>query len=94
MRNKLPKIIKKHETGIINLDDEAGEGTHWVAYVKHDKNIIYFDSFGNLRPPSEVITYFLSDGSRNNVKYNYDKYQSFKAFTCGQLCLQFIYNNV
>lgn len=94
MRNKLPKKIKKYETGIINLDNNMGEGTHWTAYVKDNKHIDYFDSFGNLRPPIEVISYFFSDGSRNKIKYNYDKYQSYNSFTCGQLCLRFIYNNV
>lgn len=93
MRDKLPKRIKKFETGIINLDDNQGEGTHWVAYVKHNNIIKYFDSYGNLRPPKEVTSYFFSDGSRNNVNYNYDKYQSFNTVICGQLCLQFIYNN-
>lgn len=93
MRNKLPKKIKKHESGIINLDDHLGKGTHWTAYVKNNKIINYFDSFGNLRPPTEVITYFYSDGSKNNIKYNYNKYQSFNATTCGHLSLQFIYNN-
>ena len=94
MRNNLPKKIKIYETGIINLDNNDGEGTHWTAYIKNKKNINYFDSFGNLRPPKEVISYFVSDGSRNNIKYNYDKHQSFNAFTCGHLCLQFIYKNV
>jgi len=93
MRNKLPKKIKKNETGIINLDNESGEGTHWTAYVKKRKNIIYFDSFGNLKPPKESISYFLSDDSKNIIKYNYNKYQSFNTTNCGQLCLQFIYNN-
>lgn len=94
MRNKLPKKIHKYETGIINLDGYNGEGTHWTAYVKHNKHINYFDSFGNLRPPKEVISYFLSDGSKNIIQYNYTQYQSFNSFICGQLALQFIYNNV
>lgn len=94
MRNKLPSKIRKYETGVINLDDDVGEGTHWTAYIKNNKHIDYFDSFGNLRPPIEVISYFFSDGSKNTIKYNYDKYQSFNDFRCGQLSLQFIYNNV
>lgn len=94
MRNTLPVKIKQYETGIINLDNNKGDGTHWTAYIKNNKNINYFDSFGNLRPPTEVISYFFSDGSKNNIIYNYDKYQSFNSFTCGQLSLQFIYNNV
>lgn len=93
MRTNLPTRINKCESGIINLDDDNGEGTHWTAYIKNNKQINYFDSFGNLRPPKEVIAYFFSDGGRNKVNYNYDRQQSFRSFTCGQLCLRFIYNN-
>lgn len=93
MRNKLPKKINKVETGIINLDNSDGLGTHWTAYVKNNKNIIYFDSFGNLRPPKELITYFFSDGGINKVIYNHDSYQSYDSSNCGQLCLLFLYKN-
>lgn len=92
MRDTLPKKIKKNESGIINLDTDDGEGTHWVAYTKKNKEIIYFDSYGNLRPPEELIKYFLSDGSLNTIKYNYDSVQNYKSFICGHLCLFFLYN--
>jgi hypothetical protein len=93
MRNKLPKKIKSVESGIINLDDSKGVGTHWTAYIKKKNQIIYFDSYGNLRPPTELITYFLSDKNNNVINYNYHKYQTFDATNCGQLCLKFLYNN-
>jgi hypothetical protein len=57
MRNGLPKRIKSKETGIINLDDKNGPGTHWTAYIKLKSEILYFDSMGNLLPPREVIHY-------------------------------------
>lgn len=94
MLNSLPKKIKKRESGIINLDDELGEGTHWVSYVKKDENIVYFDSYGNLRPPLEVIKYFLSDGSRNNITYNYDRLQNYSSYNCGHLVLKFLYSSM
>lgn len=93
MRDNLPKKIKQYESGIINLDRSVGEGTHWTAYIKQNKNIVYFDSFGNLPPPMELITYFFSDGSQNKIVYNHDRYQSFDSFNCGHLCLKFLYNN-
>ena len=36
-----------HKRGccIINLDDEVGNGTHWVATDIKGKKILYFDSF-------------------------------------------------
>jgi hypothetical protein len=94
MRNKLPKTIKKNESAIINLDDFNGEGSHWTAYVKKGKHITYFDSFGNLRPPLELIRYFHSDGIQNIIKYNHNKYQSYKESNCGHLCLEFLYKNM
>lgn len=55
MRNNLPKKPWKNETAVINLDEESGPGTHWVAYSKKNNIVFYFDSFGNLRPPNEII---------------------------------------
>lgn len=94
MRNELPKKINNIEYGIINLDDSKGEGSHWTAYVKQGKMIKYFDSFGNLRPPMELISYFYSDGKNNLVKYNHNRYQKYDKTNCGQLCLQFLYKNI
>ena len=47
-----------HETGscIINLDDEIGLGTHWVATYITGNFIYYFDSF-SLPPPQEFVYY-------------------------------------
>jgi len=52
----------RNESGIVNLDDARGSGTHWVAYAKRGDYVIYFDSFGNLRPPKELVRCF-----RNSV---------------------------
>ena len=58
MKNKLP-IQGPHETesAIVNLDNSNGPGTHWVAYGKTKRNVVYFDSFGDLPPPIELIHY-------------------------------------
>lgn len=89
MRNRLPKKPWKSECGIINLDVSSGPGTHWVAYKKKGRNVDYFDSFGNLQPPQEVINY-LGD----NLTYNYTTYQGFDSVICGHLCLKFLYNYI
>lgn len=75
-----------NETGIINLDDSTSSGTHWVAYIKKNNNAEYFDSFGNLKPPLELVKYL---GVRS-VKYNYKRYQDYNTFNCGHLCLKFL----
>ena len=87
MKNLLPPKPWKNESGIINLDSSSGPGTHWVAYRKRGSRVQYFDSFGNLRPPKEVINYFR--GSK--IYYNYEKHQKYNTFSCGHLCLKFIH---
>lgn len=76
------------ESGIVNLDTNAGVGTHWVAYYKNGDTVQYFDSFGNLRPPSEVLAYFKTC---KQVVYNHCAFQSFSdTYNCGHLCLKFL----
>lgn len=61
MRDNLPKSPKRNECAIINLDSVNGLGTHWVSYCKLNNIAYYFDSFGNLPPPKELIEYLSSD---------------------------------
>lgn len=86
MLDELPLKPYRIECGIVNLDRSIGSGTHWVAYYKNGYDIEYFDSYGNLRPPREIITYL-----GKNVKYNYTKYQKDDTVVCGHLCLKFLY---
>lgn len=90
MRDALPVRPRKYETAIVNLDNSQGPGTHWVCYKKHEDTVYYFDSFGNLRPPSELVRYF---GSSARIKYNYCRKQGFDSVQCGRLCLQFLSSN-
>lgn len=64
-------------------------GTHWTALVKNDKTAYYFDSFGNLAPPLEVIAYL---GPDINIFYNVKRYQKYGTTICGHLCLKFLYD--
>lgn len=89
MRNNLPKRCRKHECGVINLDDEDGPGTHWVSYYKkNNEKCYYFDSFGDLQPFREFIDYV---GNKCKILYNYKRLQSFNTIICGHLCLRFLY---
>lgn len=89
MRDDLPTQSLDNECAIINLDDINGPGTHWVAYYKKGRYAYYFDSFGNLRPPLELINYL---GSETKILYNYKKYQNYDTVICGHLCIRFLYN--
>lgn len=89
MRDNLPKSgPKKNECMIINHDSVENPGTHWTSYVKTDKNVYYFDSYGKLPPPLELMNYL---GSGCNIYCNYKRFQKFGTVICGHLCLQFLY---
>lgn len=86
MRNTLPRTISPapYERGIVNLDID--EGTHWCAYRKNKNVVTWFDSFGSIPPPKEVLKYFRG----NDIIYNHDAFQSYNTYTCGHLCLLFL----
>ena len=52
-RNNLPKKIKDG-TYVINLDEYADVGTHWIALFCNRNEIVYFDSFGVEHVPEEI----------------------------------------
>lgn len=89
MRDTLPKKPRPYETAIVNLDSHQGAGTHWVCYKKRGNNVYYFDSFGDLRPPAELVEYL---GPSANIVYNYKRQQGFDSVICGHLCLKFLTN--
>lgn len=93
MIDELPATLhRKRETGVVNLDSSKGRGTHWVAYAIKNNLIYYFDSFGNLKPPKQLIRYFQRGGTRDKrILYNYDTFQKYDTVICGQLCLEFLY---
>lgn len=67
MRDTLPSKPNRKECAIINLDSVNGNGTHWVAFFKIIDKEYYFDSFGDLPPPTELIDYF---GNASKKFYN------------------------
>lgn len=89
MRTALPiSGIRLNESGIVNLDSADGPGTHWVAYAKRGNRVVYFDSFGNLQPPKELVQYFGKFVTK--IEFNRTSYQNYNQSICGQLCLQFL----
>jgi len=80
LRDTLPKKPKRHECGIMNLEDSSGNGTHWVMWFKNDKKW-YFDSFG-LPPPTALNKYLDGD-----VFYPTEQIQPKQQVFCGHLSL-------
>lgn len=87
MRNELPSKPLFKECGIVNLDNSDGIGTHWVAYKKNNKQVMYYDPFGDLRPPIEIAKYFKTC----DIFYNFEREQAYNTYICGHLCLKFLY---
>ena len=76
------------EGGIINLSRSDEDGTHWTAWFKHPQRYVcYYDSYGDLPPPPEFVTYL----SNYDIYYNVGREQEFNSVICGQLCLCFLF---
>lgn len=89
MRDNLPKRANKIECLILNHDSVKNQGTHWTAVVKVANKAYYFDSFGKLPPPFELIKYL---GQSTQLQINSDRYQEYNSVLCGHLCLKFLHD--
>lgn len=90
MRDTLLKNKKKmsaRECWILNHGTSRTDGTHWTALAKYYGTAFYFDSFGKLPPPFEVINYL---GKNVKLFYNAKQYQNYGSVICGHLCLRFL----
>ena len=79
-----------HSTGscIITLDDEIGNGTHWVATDIKGKKVVYFDSF-SMPPPVEFVQYAKRIGKQ--IIFNSGHaIQDLRSVRCGYYCLYFL----
>ena len=56
-RNNLPKKIKDGAY-VINLDQYADVGTHWIALFCSRNEIVYFNIFGAEHIPEEIKEFF------------------------------------
>ena len=85
-RNNLPKNIKDGGY-IINLDEYADVGPHWIAlFCKKKNDIVCFDSFG-VEYISEEIKEFIKNKS---IKANIFRIQEDNSIICGYFCIGFI----
>ena len=61
-----------------------------IGWLTINNKKIYFDSFGNVKPPIELQKYF----GEGKINYNYRNYQDFDTFICEHLCLKFLCNQL
>ena len=62
-RNNLPKQIKDGAY-VINPEEYADVGTHWIALFCNRSEIVYFDSFGVEHFPEEIKEFI---GNKNII---------------------------
>ena len=92
-RNNLPKKIKDGAY-IINLDEYANVGTHWIALFCKKNETVYFDSFGVEHIPEEIkeiIGRPSSSASQNKkTKPNIFRLKENNSIMCSYFCIGFM----
>ena len=81
-------LLKKIKDGayVINLDEYADVGTHWIALFCNRNEIVYFDSFGVEHVPEEIKEFI----GNKNIKANIFRVQANDSVMCGYFCIGFI----
>ena len=64
--NNLPLKIKD-EAYVINLDEYADVGTHWIALFCNRNEIVYFNSFGVEHVPEEIKEFVRNKNIKANI---------------------------
>ena len=83
--NNLPKTIKDGEY-VINLDEYADVGTHWIALFSNRSEIIHFDSFCVEHVPEEIKEFVRN----KNIIVNIFQVQANNSVMCGYFGIRFI----
>ena len=83
--NNLPKTIKDGEY-VINLDEYADVGTHWIALFSSRSEIIHFDSFCVEHVPEEIKEFVRN----KNIIVNIFQVQANNSVMCGYFGIRFI----
>ena len=82
----MPKTIK-NGAYVINLDEYADVGTHWIALYVKNNEAIYFDSFGVEYVPQEIKRFI----GYKNTKANIFRIQADNSIMCGYICIGFMH---
>ena len=81
----MPKKIND-ETYVINFDEYADAGTHWIALFCNRSAIVYFDSFGVEHVPEEIKKIV----GNENITANIFRVQANNSVKCVYFCIGFI----
>ena len=83
--NNLPLKIKDGAY-VVNLDEYADVGTHWIALFYNRSEIVYFDSVGVEHIPEEIKEFV----ENKNIIANFFRVQANSSVMCGYFCIGFI----
>ena len=80
--------LKQEKNGayLVNLDEYADVGTHWIALYAKNIKIIYFDSFGVEHVPKEIKKFI----GHKNIKTDIFRVQTINSIIRGYFCIGFI----
>ena len=81
----MPKLIK-NGAYVINLDEYADVGTHWIALYVKNNEVIYFDSFGLEHVPKEILKII----GNKDIIANVYQIQVYNSILCRYFCIGFI----
>ena len=88
-RDNLPKTIK-NGASVINLDEYADIGPHWVALHVKNNEVIYFDSFGVEHIPKETKEFIGVKNIINTRQLKIEKQNNRQFLFCFYLLLVLI----
>jgi hypothetical protein len=85
-----PKNFKKRKkvSVIFNLSPHYETGSHFVAILKKNNKLIYFDSFGEKCNNENIIKFLKNITSK--LYFNLKPIQSKNSYFCGLFCLAFL----
>ena len=83
-RNNSPK--KKDGAYVINMDEYADVGTHWIALFCSRNEIVYFNSFGVEHVPEKIKKIF----GNKNIIANIFRGPANNSVMCGYFYIGFI----
>ena len=83
-RNNLPKKIKVRAY-VINLDEYADVGTHWITLFCNKNEMVYFDNFGVEHVPEEIKKFL----GNKNIKANIFRTEANNSVMCGYFRIGF-----
>ena len=78
----------KDRAYVINFDEHADAGTHWIDLYVSNNEIIYFESFEVENVPKEIEIFI--EKKKQKTKRNIFRIQSQNSIMCGYFCIGLI----